>query len=336
MQQNYSLKQLNTFHIEARARWFQGFKEKDVLIDFLSGKLIDFPTYMILGGGSNVLFAENFDGLVVHVDVRGKSIENEDENFIYLRVQAGEDWDQLVELAVNNNWGGLENLSLIPGRVGACPIQNIGAYGVEVKDTILEVECFDLRSKQTIFLKNEDCKFGYRNSIFKSVFKGSVVILSVLFRLRKKPELNYAYNTLQKELKNVYPIDIRAVRDAVIRVRQQRLPDPKVFGNAGSFFKNPVIPEAHFYWLKKKFTEIPGFETNDKQIKVPAAFLIETCGWKGKRTGPVGVHQQQPLVLINFGEGTGNDVLELAEKIKESVKTAFGIDLEMEVNIVRS
>ena len=336
MQQNYSLKQLNTFHIEAEARWFQGFKEKDVLIDFLSGKLIDYPTYLILGGGSNVLFAGNFNGLVVHQDVRGKSIENEDENFIYLRAQAGEDWDQLVEFAVNNGWGGLENLSLIPGRVGACPIQNIGAYGVEVKDTILEVEYFDLRAKQTFSLKNENCKFGYRNSIFKNELKGNVVILSVLFRLMKNPELNYAYITLQKELKNVYPIDIRAIRDAVIRVRHHRLPDPNVLGNAGSFFKNPVISEPHFHWLKKKFAEIPGFETKDKQMKVPAAFLIETCGWKGKRMGQVGVHKQQPLVLINFGKGSGSDVLELAEKIKKSVKTTFDIDLEMEVNIVRS
>lgn len=281
-----------------------------------------------------MLFSGNYEGLIIHLDFRGKNIEFEDENYIHLRAEAGEDWDQLVEYTVSKGWGGLENLSLIPGRVGACPIQNIGAYGAEVKDSIMEVEYFDLVDKRVQTLKNDECEFEYRNSIFKNKLKGRAVILSVLFRLLKKPALNFNYATLKKELEHLSTIDIKAVRDAVIRVRQNRLPDPEILGNAGSFFKNPVISASHYQELKSLFPAIPGFETGETQIKVPAAFLIETCGWKGKRRGPVGVHQHQPLVLVNFGGGTGADILDLAEKIRDSVLSAFGISLEMEVNMV--
>lgn len=334
MQHHYSLKNLNTFHFDAIAKWFLAVQDKTELIEFLSLQIGHFPKYFILGGGSNVLFSGNYEGLVIHLDIRGNAIEFEDENYIHLRAEAGEDWDQLVEFAVNNGWGGIENLSLIPGRVGACPIQNIGAYGVEVKDSIMEVEYFDLVDKRVHRLSNDDCEFEYRNSIFKNKLKGRAVILSVLFRLSKEPELNYNYATLQAELENVSTIDIKAVREAVIRVRQNRLPDPEMLGNAGSFFKNPVISTAHYQKLKAQFPAIPGYETGETKIKVPAAFLIETCGWKGKRRGPVGVHQHQPLVLVNFGGGTGADVLELAEEIKESILSVFGISLEMEVNVV--
>ncbi len=336
MQHNYSLQHLNTFHFDAIAKWFLAIKDKSELIKFFSSEIGHFPTYFILGGGSNVLFSGNYEGLIIHLDIRGKTIDHEDENYIYLRAQAGEDWDQLVEFTVSKGWGGLENLSLIPGRVGACPIQNIGAYGVEVKDAVVEVEYFDLVDEMVHSLKNDECAFEYRNSVFKNKLKGRAVILSVLFRLTKKPVLNYNYVTLKNELQTITSIDLKGVRDAVIRVRRSRLPDPDTLGNAGSFFKNPVISATHYHVLKKKYSDIPGYQVEEEKMKVPAAFLIETCGWKGKRMGNVGVHQQQPLVLVNYGGGTGNDVLELAGKIKESVKPAFDIDLEMEVNIVRS
>jgi UDP-N-acetylmuramate dehydrogenase len=336
MQQNISLQPYNTFHIQAVARWFIHFNKREELISFLENELDSYKHFFILGGGSNVLFADNFDGLVIHVDLEGRSIEYEDSEEVHLRVMAGEDWDHLVDYTVNHGWGGLENLSLIPGKTGASPIQNIGAYGVEVKDVILEVEYFDLEAKQIHRLNNQQCMFSYRNSIFKSDLKGKVVILSVLIRLNKKPVLNYNYITLQNELVSTDEINIKSIRDAVIRVRQRRLPDPEVLGNAGSFFKNPVVPAVQYQNLKKDDKDLPGFEVDVNAVKIPAAYLIEKCNWKGRRMGNVGVHQHQPLVLVHYGNGKGWEILQLAEQIKASVKLKFDIELDMEVNLVRN
>lgn len=334
MQTNYLLTSHNTFHVPAVARWFERFTHKKPLVDFLSSKFKKYPRTLILGGGSNILFCRDFDGLVLHVDIKGKSIEHEDDKSVHLRVMAGEDWDQLVAFAVGQTWGGLENLSLIPGRAGASPIQNIGAYGAEVKDVILEVEFYSLEDQKIYRIKPDECKFGYRNSIFKNELKGKVVILSVLFRLSKKHRLNYHYKTLEQALENENEINIQTIRNAVIKVRRTRLPDTGALGNAGSFFKNPVVAANIYHDLKKEWKDIPGYDAGERLIKIPAAYLIEKCNWKGKRLGNVGVYEHQPLVLVNHGGASGKEVMQLAGKIKDSVKSKFDIHLETEVNLI--
>lgn len=333
--QDISLKPYNTFGIDVRARFFvEVLTEKDV-ID-LAGKLQDVHLpLLILGGGSNVLFTKDFPGMVLKISIKGIHVIKEDEDAVWVKAGAGENWDDLVKFCVDNGWGGLENLSAIPGNAGTSPVQNIGAYGVEMKDTFVELETFDLESKVKKNFSKEECGFGYRESIFKLKYKGRFIILSVTFRVLKKPVLNLDYGDIRKQLtimKADHP-GIADVREAVSSIRSRKLPNPAVIGNAGSFFKNPVIPPQQFETLKQSFPGMVSFP-QDGKIKLAAAWMIEQCGWKGKRIGNAGVHSTQPLVLVNHGNATGTEILLLSDEIRESVYKKFGIVLETEVNVV--
>jgi len=284
-----------------------------------------------------MLLTKNIDKLVIHINTKGISIDKEDDNFVYLTVNSGENWHDFVSWCVSQNYGGVENLSLIPGNVGTCPIQNIGAYGVEVKDTITMVEGLEIVSGKMIRFSNEDCKFGYRNSIFKNAHKGKIILTSVRFKLTKKNhKINTSYGAIETKLNsnNISNPTLKDISDAVISIRKSKLPDPKEIGNSGSFFKNPVIPMNQFLKLKKEYSSIPSFPVSDSEIKVPAGWLVEQSGFKGKRFGDAGVHNKQALVLVNYGNASGVEIYELAKKIKKEVLIKFKVALEIEVNII--
>ena len=284
-----------------------------------------------------MLLTKDIEELVVHLDIKGISIDREDENAVYLTINAGEDWHEFILWCISNNYGGLENLSLIPGNVGTCPIQNIGAYGVEVKDTITKVEGLVLETRKLVSFSNEDCKFGYRNSIFKNSHKAKIIITSVGFKLTKRNhKLNTSYGAIETELssKNILKPSLKNISDAVIKIRKSKLPDPKEIGNSGSFFKNPVISKKQFLELRKVHSNMPNYVVSENEIKIPAGWLVEQSGFKGKRFGDAGVHEKQALVLVNYGNASGQDILKLAKKIQKTVVTKFGISLEIEVNII--
>lgn len=284
-----------------------------------------------------MLLTKNIEQLVVHLDCKGISIDKEDEDFVYLTVNSGENWHDFVLYCVEQNYGGVENLSLIPGNVGTCPIQNIGAYGVEVKDVITKVEAVEIASTKLHTFANKDCKFGYRNSIFKNEAKNKYAITSVSFKLTKQNHtLNTSYGAIETELasKNITNPSLKEVSNAVIAIRKSKLPDPKKIGNSGSFFKNPVISKSHFLELQNQYPNIPSYIISEDEIKVPAGWLIETAGFKGKRFGNYGVHEKQALVLVNYGNATGKEIYALAQKIKETILNQFSIHLEIEVNII--
>jgi UDP-N-acetylmuramate dehydrogenase len=289
---------------------------------------------LVLGGGSNLLLTKNIQGTVLHMLAKGISVVHETKENVFVQASAGENWDSFVQYAVQNGWGGIENLSLIPGTVGASPIQNIGAYGAEVKDTIESVRYFNLKTKTFCILKNKDCRFGYRDSIFKHKLKNTAIITHVVFRLSKKPVLNSSYGAVAEELKKYPAVNLLTLREAVIAIRRRKLPDPTIMPNSGSFFKNPVVTSAQYKKIQKAFPDIPHFISEDKKIKIPAAWMIEQCGWKGFRKGDAGVHELQPLVLVNYGKATGKEILALASKIIQSVKKKFGVDLATEVNVI--
>ena len=283
-----------------------------------------------------MLLTQDINNLVVHVNISGISIDREDENNVYLTVNAGENWHDFVLWCVNQNYGGIENLSLIPGNVGTCPIQNIGAYGVEVKDVITKVEAIEISSQKLVTFSNTECKFGYRDSIFKNSHKNRYVITSVSFKLTKQQHnLNKSYGAIESELasKNITSPTIKDVSNAVIAIRKSKLPDPKEIGNSGSFFKNPVIPTEKFKKIQEQYPNMPFYIVSDSEKKVPAGWLIEKSGFKGKRFGDYGVHEKQALVLVNYGNASGKDILKLAEEIKWTVKENFNILLDIEVNI---
>jgi UDP-N-acetylmuramate dehydrogenase len=333
---NYSLKKFNTFGISVDGKYFTRVASMDDLLevkDFISENNCPF---IVLGGGSNVLFLKDYEGLIVRNELRGIEILKEDENHVYVKAQAGEDWDDFVAWCVKNNFAGLENLSLIPGSIGASPIQNIGAYGVEMKDHFVELEGFHWETGEIRTWKYEDCQFGYRNSVFKNELKGKVVILSVIFRLDKNPVFKTGYGAIQEEIKQmgVEQLSIEAIRDAVISIRKRKLPDPEEIGNAGSFFKNPVISERQFLSLKNIFPKIVSYQLPDGSHKLAAGWLIDRAAWKGKRIGNAGVHEKQALVLVNYGNANGNEIIQLASQIEQSVKDMFGVDLEREVNVI--
>jgi len=332
---NYSLKALNTFGIEARAKFFVAFHSVDELIEVLQNPLFNRGNKFVLGGGSNILFSKDFDGVVLKNSILGIEVIAEDSNHVYIRTGAGVEWHQLVLYAVNKGYGGIENMSLIPGSVGAGPIQNIGAYGTELKDVLVEVEAIETGNNKYHTFTNDDCKFGYRDSIFKQE-KGRYIITSTTIRLNKVPVFNTKYGAIEEELKRmgVEKMSIKAVSDAVIHIRQSKLPDPKEMGNAGSFFKNPEIKKEQFESLKEMFPSIIAFDTINGDKKLAAGWLIEQCGWKGKRDGNVGVHVNQALVIVSFGNATGKEILDLAISIQKSVYEKFGVHLEMEVNVV--
>jgi UDP-N-acetylmuramate dehydrogenase len=333
IQQNISLKKYNTFGISVNAKRFIAVTSVYELQQLLKIE----KNIFLLSGGSNMLLTKDIDKLVVHIDIKGISIDNEDENAVYLTVNAGENWHEFVLWCISNNYGGLENLSLIPGNVGTCPIQNIGAYGVEVKDTITKVEGLKIETGKLVSFSNEDCKFGYRNSIFKNEQKGKIILTSVGFKLTKKNhKLNISYGAIGTELslKNILKPSLKNISDAVIKIRKSKLPDPKEIGNSGSFFKNPVILKEQFLVLQKANLTMPSYAVSENEIKIPAGWLVEQSGFKGKRFGDAGVHKKQALVLVNYGNASGKEIHQLAKKIQETVFKNFKISLEIEVNVI--
>lgn len=331
--ENISLKPYNTFHINIQARKAVFIDTPDELIETLQTSEVKKNNYLILGGGSNVLFVNDFDGLVIFPEITGISVIQETAEHVLVEAGAGEDWDDFVAYTVEKGWAGLENLSLIPGHVGASPIQNIGAYGVEAGQVIEKVHVLEINTGKKYGLSNNDCGFGYRSSIFKYAQKGRFVITSVVYRLHKNLTPNIGYGNLADEIQSIGSNTLGNIRQAVINIRNSKLPDPEKLGNAGSFFKNPEISSDRYDSLRKKYPDIPGFPVGDR-IKIPAAFLIDRCGWKGYTKGDAGVHQNQPLVLVNYGKATGFEILKLAESIQKSVSKTFDIDLEMEVNVI--
>jgi UDP-N-acetylmuramate dehydrogenase len=332
----YPLARLNTFGLDVKARAFcQVISEKEVLELIASGEFKN-ETKFVLGGGSNILFSRDPDVLCIHNKIKGISKVKEDDDHVWIKSGGGEVWHELVMYCVENNYGGVENLSLIPGSAGAAPIQNIGAYGVELKETFAELEAVHLATGEKKIFSPADCHFGYRDSVFKREFKNQYIITSLTLRLSKKPRFNTSYGAIDQELKamNVSVPDVASVSQAVINIRRSKLPDPAVIGNCGSFFKNPEVAEEKFAGLKKSYPAIVGYATTPGKIKLAAGWLIEQCGWKGKRIGNVGMHAQQALVLVNYGGATGNELVAHAVKVQHSVKEKFEVVLEMEVNVL--
>ena len=331
--ENISLKNYNTFGISVNAKRFISIN----LVEELQQLLFKEKELFLLSGGSNMLFTKDIEKLVTHINIKGISIENEDENFVEVTVNAGENWDEFVLWCVNKNYGGLENLSLIPGKVGTCPMQNIGAYGVEVKDTITKVSVLEIETGKIKSFSNEECKFDYRNSIFKKEVKDKYIIISVSFKLTKKHHVFHtSYGAIETELslKEIINPNLKDISDAVIAIRKSKLPDPKKLGNSGSFFKNPLITVKHFENLQKKFPTIPSYIISETELKIPAGWLIEQAGFKGKRFGNCGVHEKQALVLVNYGNASGIVILNLAKMIQKTILEKFEIELEIEVNII--
>ena len=334
IQENISLKEYNTFGIDVNAKRFVSITSVYQLQQLIKEE----KDIFLISGGSNMLLTKDIETLVVHINFKGISIDQQNHNDVYITVNAGENWHEFVLWCVSLNYGGLENLSLIPGNVGTCPIQNIGAYGVEVKDTITKVEAIEIKTGKLVSFSAEECQFGYRNSIFKNKAKGKYILTSVSFKLTKNNhKLNTSYGAIESELssKGITNPTIKDISDAVITIRQSKLPNPKEIGNSGSFFKNPVISKELFEKLQKNYPSIPSYVISDTEIKVPAGWLIEQSGFKGKRFGNYGVHEKQALVLVNYGDASGKEIYELAQKIQRTIKDTFDINLEIEVNIIQ-
>jgi UDP-N-acetylmuramate dehydrogenase len=331
LQHTISLKPYNTFGIDVEAEYFTELDNIDELEE-ISGVPRE---KHVLGGGSNILLTGPVPGLVVHNQLKGIRVEQEDEHHIWLAVQSGEIWHDLVMYVINKGWGGMENLALIPGTVGASPIQNIGAYGVEARETIDHVTFWYWNEKTFLTYSNWDCGFGYRDSIFKHKLKNKVFVTSVVFKLSKQPVYNVSYGAIDKELEDmgVQELSVKAIAHAVMNIRRSKLPDPKQIGNAGSFFKNPTIPKANFELIKSRYQNVPSYRVSETLTKIPAGWLIEQCGWKGYKKGEIGVHAKQALVLVNYGNGKGSDIWKLSGEIVDSVKNRFGIELEREVQV---
>lgn len=332
---NFSLKNFNTFGIEAKAKEFVSVHSTDELIKILQ----QHPTSkkFILGGGSNMLLTQDIDALVIHLDLRGKRIVDENDDFVWVQIQAGENWHEFVLWTIDQNFGGLENLSLIPGNVGTTPIQNIGAYGVEIKDTFVLCEAIHIEKQELLVFKNENCKFGYRESIFKNELKDEFIITSVVFKLTKQNHiLNTSYGAIEDELKkhHIQNPSLKDVSNAVIAIRESKLPNPKELGNSGSFFKNPVILKSDFEKIQQKFPDMPHYIVSETEVKVPAGWLIEHAGFKGKRFGDAGIHKNQALVLVNYGNATGQEILAVSKNIQKTILENYGITIEAEVNII--
>lgn len=335
IQHNVSLKAFNTFGIDVNAAYFISVSNKAELIEAL--QLPQFSEYFVLGGGSNMLLTGDIDIPILYINLKGKEAVFASQDTIGVKIQAGENWHEFVLWCIENDYGGVENLSLIPGNVGTSPIQNIGAYGVELKDVFSHCTAIDIETQEEKVFFLEDCKFGYRNSIFKNEAKGKYIITSVTFELTSRDHLlNTSYGAIQQELENnkVTEPTIKDVSDAVIAIRQRKLPDPKEIGNSGSFFKNPVISKAEFELLQEKYPNAPHYVVSDMEIKVPAGWLIEQCGFKGKRFGDAGVHKNQALVLVNYGNAKGEEILALSKKIQKTVLETFNIAIEAEVNVI--
>jgi UDP-N-acetylmuramate dehydrogenase len=336
IQTGVSLKKYNTFGIEAKGKYFVDVTSEEQLKELINSDIYKSNPKLILGGGSNLLFTQDFDGLVIKISIKGLSKLKEDSDAVYIKCGAGENWHQFVLYTIDNGYAGIENLSLIPGTVGAAPMQNIGAYGVEIKEVLESVEALDVSTGEKRVFNNTECEFGYRQSVFKTTLKNKYIITGVTFKLRKQPNFNVSYGAIKDTLAQmgVEDLTLKAVSDAVISIRKSKLPDPAVIGNAGSFFKNPEVEETIYQSLKEKYPTVPGYPAAKGFIKVPAGWLIEQAGWKGKKVGETGVHKDQALVLVNYGQAKGNDVWSLALEVQRSVKEKFGVDIIPEVNVV--
>ena len=335
IQHNFSLKKYNTFGIEANAKLFVAVHSVDELKTILIENKSE--TKFILGGGSNMLLTQDIDALVIHIDFKGKKIIYEDEDFVWVESMAGENWHELVLWTIDQNFGGFENMSLIPGNVGTTPVQNIGAYGTEIKDTFVSCQAMNILSQEIKVFDKEACHFGYRESVFKQEIKDQFIITSVVFKLTKRHhKINISYGDITKELefKNVTNPTLKDISNAVIAIRQSKLPDPKVLGNSGSFFKNPIILKSEYEKIHALHPEMPHYVISETQVKVPAGWLIEKAGFKGKRFGDAGIHKNQALVLVNYGNATGQEILNVSKDIQATVLKEFGIAIEAEVNVI--
>jgi UDP-N-acetylmuramate dehydrogenase len=336
IQENISLKPFNSFGINATARYFGRFSSEDDLQPMLDSGIQSQRPALILGGGSNLLLTKDYDGLVLKNEIMGIKEVHEDNEYVYVKAGAGENWHRFVLYCIERNWAGVENLSLIPGNVGASPMQNIGAYGVEIDDVFWDLEAYHLQEKKIVTFTKNDCAFGYRESVFKRQYKGQFVILNVTYQLRKNPRFNTSYGAIEQELERmgVKELSIKHISDAVINIRSSKLPNPAEIGNAGSFFKNPTVSKEQYNALKSSFGHIVGYANMDGSVKLAAGWMIEQCGWKGFRKGDAGCHTKQALVLVNYGNASGNEIYDLSEEILQSVKEKFGVILEREVNII--
>ncbi|NMH29372.1 UDP-N-acetylmuramate dehydrogenase [Flavobacterium silvaticum] len=332
---NFPLKEFNTFGIAAFAESFVSVSSENELRDVLSEHKS--AKKFILGGGSNMLLTQDIEALVIHINLKGKRIIHEDENYVLIEAMAGENWHEFVLWTIDQDFGGIENMSLIPGNVGTTPIQNIGAYGAEIKDTFVSCEAMEITSGNSRKFTKEECDFGYRESIFKHREKDKYIIISVVFKLTKhNHKINTGYGDIQKELEKtgISEPTLKDVSNAVIAIRKSKLPDPKELGNSGSFFKNPIVPISTYQKAVADYPEMPHYKVSETEVKVPAGWLIEQAGYKGKRIGDAGVHKNQALVLVNYGNATGQEILALSREVQQAVFDKFGIGIEAEVNVI--
>ncbi|MGA9637682.1 UDP-N-acetylmuramate dehydrogenase [Flavobacterium sp.] len=335
IQPQFSLKNYNTFGIEAKAKQFVAVHSvaelKNVLAQYKN------ENKFILGGGSNMLLTQDIDALVIHIDLKGKKVIDENDDFVFIECQAGENWHEFVLWTINQDFGGLENMSLIPGNVGTTPVQNIGAYGAEIKDSFISCDAVAINNQEKRTFTKEECKFGYRESVFKNEVKDQYIITSVVFKLTKRNhKINTAYGDISTELaqNNIKNPTIQDVSNAVIAIRRSKLPDPKELGNSGSFFKNPIVLKSDFEKIHQKFPEMKYYDISETEVKVPAGWLIEQAGFKGKRFGDAGIHKNQALVLVNYGNATGQEILAVSKNIQQTIFDTFGINIEAEVNVI--
>jgi UDP-N-acetylmuramate dehydrogenase len=329
---NYSLLSHNTFGVDVKTDEFIEFERVEEALTL--SKTLAQKKWLMIGQGSNLLFLNDFKGAILHSAIRQMKKIEEDDQWVYIEVGSGVIWDQFVEFCVENGWGGVENLSSIPGEVGAAAVQNIGAYGMEVRETIEKVKAIEIASSQLREFSKENCQYGYRQSIFKNQNKGQYILTSVVFRLSKKPQFKLSYQHLEEEVQKRGSVNLQTIRETIIQIREHKLPDFRAMGNAGSFFINPVISKKHFQRLQSEYPEIPHYYVSQTEEKIPAAWLIEQCGWKGKQVGKVAVHAMQPLVIVNCGGASGNEIKQLADEIQLSVKNKFDIQLQPEVNYI--
>ena len=335
IQHHFSLKNYNTFGIEAKAKQFVAVHSTEELKYILEQRKAE--KKFILGGGSNMLLTKDIDALVIHIDLKGKKIIDENDDYVWVESQAGENWHEFVLWTIDQDFGGLENMSLIPGNVGTTPVQNIGAYGTEIKDTFISCQVITIENQEIKTFSKEECNFGYRESIFKNDVKDQYIITSVVFKLTKKNhKINTSYGDIVAELakNNRTEPTLKDVSNAVINIRRSKLPDPKELGNSGSFFKNPILLTSDFQKIQHQFPEMKYYEISETEVKVPAGWLIEQAGFKGKRFGDAGIHKNQALVLVNYGNATGAEILNVSKNIQETIFKKFGINIETEVNVI--
>jgi len=332
---NFSLKNYNTFGIEAKAKRFISVTNVDELRTVLVQNKSQ--NKFILGGGSNMLLTQDIEALVIHIDLKGKKVIKETDDFVWVESQAGENWHEFVIWTIDQNFGGLENMSLIPGNVGTTPVQNIGAYGTEIKDTFDSCQAMTIENQEMKTFSNSDCRFGYRESVFKNDAKDQYIITSVIFKLTKhnhKIDTSYGDITAELAKQNIVNPTLKDVSNAVIAIRQSKLPDPKELGNSGSFFKNPILLKTDFDKIHQKFPEMKYYNVSETEVKIPAGWLIEQAGFKGKRFGDAGIHKNQALVLVNYGTATGQEILDVSKDIQSTIFKTFGILIEAEVNVI--